>query len=127
VVGTEWGAITDGAAAGASVNRDRVIDDDDELQESRVVKFVNDVLQWSSTEETAIYALHGYQIEEIEELRRSYYRRRYDLGEGAIGGRRRQQLQPLRKKPPPLQYDEDMLDLPRRERKGAASRRGYLS
>jgi hypothetical protein len=102
----------------------------------KVVTFVNDTLQWNVVEEEAVYALHGYQIEEIEELRGRYYAPDQDedgyIGIGRGGGRQR--AQPAKKKARPSLYvphDEQLQALgefrsTRRAEYSGSSRKGYL-
>lgn len=75
----------------------------------KVVTFVNDTLQWNVAEEEAVYALHGYQIEEIEELRGRYYAPHQEedggsIGIGLGGGGGRQRAPPAKKKARPSLY-----------------------
>lgn len=100
----------------------------------KVVTFVNDTLQWNVAEEEAVYALHGYQIEEIEELRGRYYAPdQNEDGYIGIGRGGRQRAQPAKKARPSLYvpHDEQLQALDafrstRRAEYSGSSRKGYL-
>jgi hypothetical protein len=108
----------------------------------KVVTFVNDTLQWNVAEEEAVYALHGYQIEEIEELRGRYYAPHQEedggsigLGGGGGGGGGRQRAPPAKKKARPslyvpwdeqLQALDEIRDTKRAEHSYGSLRLGYL-